>query len=78
MRYPVTGLEDNTAYFFRVRSVNRWGKSQWCKAIGPVACRDTGMPRTDAEIAEDKFSLMPPEAGDIHVSILSKNIFNVK
>ena len=67
MRYPVTGLEEGTAYFFRVKSVNRWGKSQWCKAIGPVACRDTGAPRCAAEIAEDKFSMMPPEAGDIQV-----------
>ena len=67
MRYPVTGLEEGQAYFFRVRAVNRWGKSQWCKAIGPVACRDSGTARLAAEIAEDKFSLMPPEAGDIQV-----------
>lgn len=66
-RYPVTGLEEGKAYFFRARAVNRWGKSQWCKAIGPIACRDSGSPRLAEEIAEDKFSLMPPEAGDIQV-----------
>ena len=66
-RYPATGLEEGKAYFFRCRSVNRWGKSQWCKAIGPIACRDSGSPRLPEEIAEDKFSLMPPEAGDIQV-----------
>ena len=27
MRYPVTGLEEGQAYFFRVRAVNRWGKT---------------------------------------------------
>ena len=32
-----------------------------------MACRDSGSARTAAEIAEDKFSLMPPEAGDIQV-----------
>ena len=40
MQYPVTNLNQDTAWFFRVRAVNAWGRSPPSRPIGPCVYRE--------------------------------------
>nr|CAB3264166.1 myomesin 1 [Phallusia mammillata] len=60
---PVCDLTEGSAYFFRIRAYNRWGKGPSSLLVGPVAMRDPGTPRLDIELMD----LVSPETDDFVV-----------
>lgn len=66
MKYPVTGLDEKTPWFFRVKAVNRWGISPPCRPLGPLVFRDPGMPRSEIE-NEEPTKFLPPETAEVYV-----------
>jgi hypothetical protein len=66
MQHPVTGLDQDIPWFFRVRAINRWGTSPPSRPIGPCVYRDPGTARTEIEI-EEPTHFVPPAAEEIFV-----------